>query len=231
VNFWTALKKNGLQTLKRTKEEIIISILNYNKSTKDRVTLKKKISILGEDPNICQCKDDVKLKPLSAKELHQAIGKFADKPFLEMTVKELGKIIKIIGPTTYIDMDGATSIEIATFEKFYYRWTDFVMDFPELRDLLDPHFIVFDFSAFACGPTGPPGWTASLAARGATGLPIPQIQPVAAPPANIQYFYRVNGAAAAHAAHAAQQFGGFMQGRHAGLRFWDFALPVPPVRW
>jgi len=35
-------EKNGLQTLKRTKEEIIISILSYNKSTKDRVTLKKK---------------------------------------------------------------------------------------------------------------------------------------------------------------------------------------------
>jgi len=223
------LEKFGLP-IKGKKEDLIVSILSFNKSSKEKAAIRKKISILGEDPSICQCKAIAQLKPLSARELHETIGRFAHKPFSEMSVRELGKIIRIIGPATYIDMDCASLAEIETFQKFYYPWIDFVMDYPQLRDLLDPHFIVFDFSALACGPAGPPGWAASLAARAATALPILQIQPVAGPPFNLEYFYRVNGLAA-DAAHAAYQFAGFMQGRHPGLRFWDFALPGPPVRW
>jgi len=119
-------------------------------------------------------------------------------------------------------------------EHFHRLWSNFVLEYPELRNLLDPHYVIFDFApveeslGVQVSVTGPPNWNNALLYLPHTGLNLANIQQVQAPN---QYMYSLTGGAAVPMQDElnARQFGGVMQGYiQNNLRYWEFSLPVPP---
>jgi len=153
----------------------------------------------------------------------------------EWTHEQIQMVIHRISEVSGFLMSGSPEAREA-LKKFHHNWIEFVNSRPDVREMLDPEVIVFDFPWGAPGTWAVDGNRANLnLAAPLTGLPVTVTRDglampggaAAAPPNNLAEHVFITPGTADEAAN----FGVFLFGKNFGAirGFWRINTAAPPI--